>query len=82
MEQSTSCCPLLCRIQHDTFKKTLNLTFLDYPIHCDIVYFDYIQRSCSSLYRLLRFTNCPTYITLSYKLVQTVRLIAILQIKC
>jgi len=20
---------------------------------------DYVQRSCSSLYRLLRFTNCP-----------------------
>ena len=37
--------------------------FLDYPIHRDIVYFDYVQRSCSSLYRLLRFTNCPTYIT-------------------
>ena len=29
-----------------------------------IVYFDYVQRSCSSLYRLLRFTNRPTYITL------------------
>ena len=31
-----------------------------------IVYFDYVQRSCSSLYRLLRFTNCSTYITLHY----------------
>jgi len=39
---------------------------LEYPIHCDIVYFDYVQRSCSSLYRLLRFTNCPSYITLHY----------------
>ena len=28
-----------------------------------IVYFDYVQRSCSSLYRLPRFINCPTYIT-------------------
>jgi len=27
------------------------------------VYFDYVQRSCSSLYRLPRFINCPTYIT-------------------
>jgi len=25
---------------------------------------DYVQRSCSSLYRLPRFINCPTYITL------------------
>ena len=31
-----------------------------------IVYFDYVQRSCSSLYRLPRFINCPTYITLHY----------------
>ena len=31
-----------------------------------IVYFDYAQRSCSSLYRLLRFRNCPIYITLHY----------------
>jgi len=31
-----------------------------------IVYFDYVQRSCSSLYRLPRFINCPTYITLQY----------------
>jgi len=30
------------------------------------VYFDYVQRSCSSLYRLPRFINCPTYITLHY----------------
>jgi len=46
-------------------KKTLNLTFLDYHSHCDIiVYFDYVQRSCSSLYRLPRFTNRPIYITL------------------
>jgi len=44
---------------YNTFKKTLNLTFLDYPSHCDIVYFDYVQRSCSSLYRLQRWTNCP-----------------------
>ena len=27
---------------------------------------DYVQRSCSSLYRLPRFINCPTYITLHY----------------
>jgi len=53
---------------HTTFsKKTTNLTFLDYPIHCDIVYFDYVQRSFSSLYCLLRFTSCPTYITLHYE---------------
>ena len=32
-----------------------------------IVYFDYVQRSCSSLYCLLRFINRPTYITLHYK---------------
>ena len=30
------------------------------------MYFDYVQRSCSSLYSLLRFTNCPTYIALHY----------------
>ena len=44
-------------------KKTLNLTFLHCPIYSDIVYFDYVQLCCSSLYCLLRFTNCPTYIT-------------------
>jgi len=26
----------------------------------------FLQRSCSSLYRLPRFINCPTYITLHY----------------
>ena len=35
-----------------------------------IVYFDYVQRSCSSLYRLPRFINCPTYITLHYSYLQ------------
>jgi len=34
MEQSTSCCPLLCHIPTPS-KKTLNLTFLDYQSHCD-----------------------------------------------
>ena len=33
-----------------------------------IVYFDYVQRSCRSLYRILRFTNCPTYITFNFHL--------------
>jgi len=29
-----------------------------------MLYFNYVQRSCSSLYSLLRFTNRPIYITL------------------
>ena len=33
-----------------------------------IVYFDYVQRSCRSPYCLLRFTNCPTCITLRQRL--------------
>jgi len=37
-----------------------------------IVYFDYVQRSCSSLYRLPRFTNCPIYITLHYITIECV----------
>ena len=51
---------------YNILKKTSNLTFLDYHSHCDNCVFDYVQRSCSSLYRLLRFTNCPTYIALHY----------------
>ena len=55
-------------LPHTTFsKKTLNLTFLDYHSHCDnCVFWLFIQRSCSSLYRLPRFINCPTYITLHF----------------
>jgi len=35
-----------------TTKKISSLTFLDYPIHCETVYFDYVQCSCSSLYQV------------------------------
>ena len=33
---------------------------------CDYVYIDYVRRSKSSSYRLLRPINCQTYITLHY----------------
>ena len=51
---------------YNTFKKTSNLIFWTIFLILTIVYFDYVQRSCSSLYRQLRFTNRPTYITLHY----------------
>jgi len=41
-----------------------NVLLLSILLIVTVVYFDYVQRSCSSLYHLLRFTNCPTYITL------------------
>jgi len=30
------------------------------------IFIDYVQRSSSSLYRRLRYRNCPNYITLHY----------------
>ena len=65
MEQSTSCCPLLCHIQHLQKRPQISPFWTIIRI-VTIVYFDYVQRSCSSLYRLLCFINCPTYITLHY----------------
>ena len=56
-------------------KMTLNLTFLNYPIHCDIVYFDYVQHSCIVVYtaycalqivRLTGVRGVPVHITLPY----------------
>jgi len=57
--RATSCCPLLCHIKQlqKDLKSHLSVTLTT-------VYFDYVQRSCSSLYLVLRFTNRPTYITL------------------
>ena len=34
-------------------------------LHVSACVFDYVQRSCSSLYRLLRFINLPIYITIT-----------------
>jgi len=61
-----SYCPLLCHIYVQHLQKDLKSHFLDYPSHSDNCIFDYVQRFCSSLYRLLCFTNRPTYITLHY----------------
>ena len=49
---------LFCRFEISPFWTVIRIV--------TIVYFDYVQRSCSSLYRLPRFINCPTYITLHY----------------
>jgi len=40
------------------------------------------QRSCSSLYRLPRFINCPTYITLHYSVVERRSLTGELSLVC
>jgi len=46
------------------FKSHLFGLSLAFILIVTIVYFDYVQRSCSSLYRLLRFINSPAYITI------------------
>ena len=52
-------------LPHTTSSKRPQIShFWTFLLIVTIVYFDYVQRSCISLYRLLRFTNCPTYITI------------------
>ena len=58
MEQSTSCCPLLCHIQTPSKRPQIS----PFRTILLIEYFDYVQCSCRSLYRILHFTNRPTYI--------------------
>jgi len=57
---------MLCKGKsNNIFKKTLNLNFLDYHSHCDIVYFDYVVVYIppTALYKLSDFITLG-YITL------------------
>jgi len=51
-----------------TFKKELKsfLFGLSFCLWQRILFIDYVQRSSSSLYRILRYRNCLNYITLHY----------------